>query len=391
MASQFALRGKQALDIKDYNQAIEHFTAAIKDAPSSPEFYLQRAIAHTRAKNYQEALDDSEQAVINGQKRAKREAILQAQFRRGIALHQLSRYSDATFILQLIQSKLGETEKKDYQGLDLWLHKSKAALEKLDEDDEKRKCTITETPTPRKTSTPVGGSTATMSPPVAPPTSTSHITPNPPQTAPDKIRHEFYQTTENVYFTLLAKGVPKDKAQVEITSRALSISFPLNNGADYDFTIEPLFGAVQVEKCITRILPSKIEIILVKATPGQKWATLEAADSVTNDEDEESKRAVFAESDPASAPAYPTSSKTGPKNWDKIVDGDDDDEIEGGDETNHFFKKLFKDASPEMQRAMMKSYTESNGTSLSTNWDEVSKGKVETIPPSGMEAKEWTK
>ena len=40
---------------------------------------------------------------------------------------------------------------------------------------------------------------------------------------------------------------------------------------------------------------------------------------------------------------------------------------------------------------MMKSYTESNGTSLSTNWEEVSKGKVETLPPDGMEAKAWGK
>jgi len=68
---------------------------------------------------------------------------------------------------------------------------------------------------------------------------------------------------------------------------------------------------------------------------------------------------------------------------------DDDDDYEGGDEANHFFKKLFKGSSPEVQRAMMKSYTESNGTALSTNWEEVSKGKVDTLPPDGMEAKGW--
>jgi len=37
----------------------------------------------------------------------------------------------------------------------------------------------------------------------------------------------------------------------------------------------------------------------------------------------------------------------------------------------------------------MKSYTESNGTALSTNWSEVGKGKVETSPPEGMIAKQW--
>jgi suppressor of G2 allele of SKP1 len=36
---------------------------------------------------------------------------------------------------------------------------------------------------------------------------------------------------------------------------------------------------------------------------------------------------------------------------------------------------------------MMKSFVESNGTCLSTNWNEVSQGKVETKPPEGMIAK----
>jgi suppressor of G2 allele of SKP1 len=38
---------------------------------------------------------------------------------------------------------------------------------------------------------------------------------------------------------------------------------------------------------------------------------------------------------------------------------------------------------------MKKSFVESNGTNLSTNWDEVSKGKVKVTPPDGMEAKPY--
>ena len=37
----------------------------------------------------------------------------------------------------------------------------------------------------------------------------------------------------------------------------------------------------------------------------------------------------------------------------------------------------------------MKSYVESNGTALSTNWEQVKQGKVETSPPDGMTAKKW--
>ena len=43
------------------------------------------------------------------------------------------------------------------------------------------------------------------------------------------------------------------------------------------------------------------------------------------------------------------------------------------------------------KRAMMKSYQESNGTVLSTNWDEVGSKKIECTPPDGMEAHKWEK
>jgi suppressor of G2 allele of SKP1 len=69
---------------------------------------------------------------------------------------------------------------------------------------------------------------------------------------------------------------------------------------------------------------------------------------------------------------------------------DDMDDLDyGGDEANLFFKKLYASADDDTKRAMMKSYVESNGTVLSTNWAEVGKGKVETSPPDGMEAKKW--
>ena len=85
-------------------------------------------------------------------------------------------------------------------------------------------------------------------------------------------------------------------------------------------------------------------------------------------------------------PAYPTSSRSGPKDWDKIGDGED---VEDGQDVNFFFKNLFKNATPEQQRAMMKSFTESNGTSLSTDWNDVKGRTVETSPPDGVEAKKW--
>ncbi|KJZ74501.1 hypothetical protein HIM_06097 [Hirsutella minnesotensis 3608] len=90
----------------------------------------------------------------------------------------------------------------------------------------------------------------------------------------------------------------------------------------------------------------------------------------------------------APGPSYPTSSRSGPKDWDKIGAELDEEDDSAGD-VNVFFKSLYKNATADQRRAMMKSFTESNGTSLSTDWNDVRGRKVETMPPEGVEAKKW--
>ena len=51
--------------------------------------------------------------------------------------------------------------------------------------------------------------------------------------------------------------------------------------------------------------------------------------------------------------------------------------------------QIFADADEDTKRALMKSYSESGGTTLSTNWDEVGKEKVTVKPPAGAEWKNW--
>ena len=383
MATQ-AARGKQLIEDKKFEEAVLALTAALKESPTSPVYLTQRALAYQRNKQYPEALADANAAVVHAHRRAKKELIVDAQVRRGVILYNLERYGDARAVLDIVKRM-----NKDVKEVGTWSALIASKVKALGEDHEKMQVTVKEVPDLDMEALKVGESGPTTS---ATNGAASAPTPAPvAQTPVDKIRHDWYQNNQNVYLTLLAKGVPQDKAVVEITERSMSISFPVAaSDATYDFSLDPLYAPVNVEKCITRVLPSKVEIILAKATPGQKWNALESSEPVaetTTSKTDFAARAVFTASAP-SGPAYPTSSKSGPKDWDKFGEDDDEDE---GDATNAFFKKLYKGASPEVQRAMMKSYTESNGTSLSTNWEEVSKGKVETLPPDGMEAKPWGK
>ena len=406
-----ASRGAAALNAGKFDEAIQEYTAAITVNSNSPDYFVKRSTAYQRASppQYEAALSDADTAVVLAHKRAKRELIAQAQLRRAIVLFCLERYGDAQFVLQVVR-KLDEKEKT----LPIWENKVKQKLKALSEGDDKAKVTVEELP---KIEAPKSSSTQTSQATVAIPTASKPVE----QTPPNKIKHDWYQNNEKVYFTLLAKGVPKEQATIQIAEQSISISFPTVTGSTFEYSLDPLFTQISPSESTYNITPNKVELVLKKATPGIKWSKLEGTEAPTtssNDAGTSSdpvKRAVL--SPEAKAPAYPTSSKSGPKDWDALAqelsrrpkakasdadadvgagDGDggepeweDDDLDVEGDPASGFFKKLFRNADDDTKKAMMKSYQESGGTVLSTNWSEVSKKRVEVSPPDGMEEKKW--
>ncbi|KAH7071518.1 hypothetical protein BKA63DRAFT_518110 [Paraphoma chrysanthemicola] len=385
-----ARNGEAALAASKYDEAIEHYTKALAVNTTAVKYYINRSTAYQRSSKYAEALSDAEIAVVLGTKRGSRELIKDSQFRRALALFFLGRYGDAEHVLKIVK-KLDEKEKT----LPIWEMKVAAKLKDLPEDDEKRKVTVKDVPDVEIPSAPAA-KPASSEVKASPKTDAPADVPKPVVPTPaNKIKHDWYQNNDNVTITILAKGAPKDTTVVEFEKDSFSIAFPIQgSSSDYNFSLDPLYASIDPAESKFRVLSTKVEITLKKATPGVKWHNLEG-DRVVEADKDESKPAIpshvlTGKSNEGSAPVYPTSSKSGVKNWDKLVveDLDDKDEIEG-DETSFFFKKLYKDASPEAQRAMMKSYQESGGTVLSTDWSNVGSKTVVPEPPEGMEAKKY--
>lgn len=220
-----AHRGDTALNAGKYDEAITSYTEAIRQSPSSPTYYVKRSIAYQRSSKVRDALHDAEAAVVLANKRAKREIIAQAQLRRGIAFYHLEQYGDAEFLFGLAR-KLDKNDKS----FGMWEDKVKLKIKGLSaEEESKKKVTVKEMPdievpdvaNVTKSASEAPTAAANFQNGTSAPTPMGEL-PQGVQTAPSKIRHEWYQNNENVYITLLAKGVPRDQATIEIDTNSVS-------------------------------------------------------------------------------------------------------------------------------------------------------------------------
>jgi suppressor of G2 allele of SKP1 len=400
-----AARGATALNAGNYDEAIKQYTAAISVNNRAVDYYIKRSTAYQRAKKYSEALADAEVAVKLAHQRSRRELIKDSQMRRAVSLYHNERYGDAKFVLGIVK-KLDEKEKT----IPIWEAQVEKKLEGLEEGDERAKVEAKEVPdvelpTEKKESA-VKVEAAGKDSGVAQIEGNMASTSLASQPTPaSKIKHQYYDTNDTTVVTLLAKGVSKDKVSVDIEKDSLSISFPVvDRPSDFNFTIDPLYAEVDPSASTYRVTPTKIEVTLKKASPGLRWKALEGSGPASMSSGEQTTIPSHVLSSKANGddqpPSYPTSSKKGVKNWDKVAkeltspsNGEKEDpyeDFEGGDDAGRFFKGLYAGATPEQRRAMMKSYQESGGTVLSTDWSDVGSKTIVPQPPDGMEARKWS-
>ncbi|KAG5363254.1 hypothetical protein CJU89_2420 [Yarrowia sp. B02] len=166
---------------------------------------------------------------------------------------------------------------------------------------------------------------------------------------------DFFQTPTHINAYLYVPDLVNYTPAVTATPTSLTVNFKSNSDKSSSFEKKiDLHGAIEPELLQENVYPTKLEIQMRKKTSGN-WPSLEAGASST----------------PSSSSIAPPTTK----DWSKIQIEDDSDDELNSENPDDFFKALYADADDDTRRAMMKSFVESGGTSLSTDWGKVEKGE----------------
>lgn len=366
MATDPASKAREAFVDDDFQSAVDLYTQAIDLIPKSADLFAERAQANIKLNNFTEAVADANKAIELDPLMSK------AYLRKGIACFKLEEYHTAKAALE--------------KGASLAQNDSRFSklISDCDERIAEETSVLTRSLTPEVppiAAQSVEKSVANLE--EAEEGRSESCQKKEVESVKPKYRHAHYQKPEEVVVTIFAKGVPAKNVSIDFGEQTLSVMIDVPGESKYHFQPR-LFGKIVPDKCRFEVLSTKVEIRLVKAE-AINWPSLEYSKEVV--------AVTHANVSPVlKKPSYP-SSRPRTKDWDKlealVKKEEKEEKLDGDAAVNKLFGDIYKSADEDMRRAMMKSFVESNGTVLSTNWQDVGSKKVEGSPPDGMELKKW--
>nr|ACO12609.1 Suppressor of G2 allele of SKP1 homolog [Lepeophtheirus salmonis] len=354
----FYVQGNEAFVAEDYAKAIDFYTQSLSQRSSpDPDVLISRCHAFIKAEKYKEAKSDADLVI------SLNPCDVKARLRCGIACFHMGKYKEAREAF----SEGHKIDKND-SGFKQWIVWCDDKIKKIEQNHAENEPTSSP-PLPSDSKKIDENSHSSESPK------------SPPVDDTPKVTHGWYQTASSVVVEVRIKNLNGEDLKIEFRPTSFSIRARLPTGKDY-FQEFNLFHPIISEESSYRITSNKVEINLKKAE-GAHWPKLEGSGvdpiaSITLSE--EVKKIPH---------SYPTSSG---KDWNKLekeLTKEAEDKLDGGEELDALFKKIYKDGNDDVRKAMNKSFMESGGTVLSTNWKDIQKEKVDVKPPEGVDFKSW--
>uniref|UniRef100_A0A8C3UJY8 SGT1 homolog, MIS12 kinetochore complex assembly cochaperone n=1 Tax=Catharus ustulatus TaxID=91951 RepID=A0A8C3UJY8_CATUS len=325
--SQF-LRFSDADVDRDPGAAAQELTTALEKNPDDAECYCQRAYAHILLQKYADAVADAKKSLELNPNNAV------ALLRKGLGEYHTKNYASA-----LESFREGQRLDNVDDTFTIWIKRCEETLNASQTDVNSQQ-----------------------------------------QPLPPKIKYDWYQTESQVIVTIMIKNAQKDDVSVQFLERKMNASVRLPSGEDFNLKLDLLHSIVP-EQSTFKVLSTKVEIKM-KKPEAVRWEKLEG-------QGDSPKLKQFT---PDTQHLYPSSSHY-TRNWDKLVveikEEEKNEKLEGDAALNKLFQQIYSDGTDEVKRAMNKSFMESGGTVLSTNWSDVGKRKVEVNPPDDVEWKKF--
>ncbi|NWW14357.1 SGT1 protein, partial [Oreocharis arfaki] len=310
----------------------QELTTALEKNPDDAEYYCQRAYAHILLQKYADAVADANKSLELNPKNAV------ALFRKGLGEYHIKNYASA-----LESFREGQRLDNIDDTFTVWIKRCEETL-----NGKKKHIYFI-----RDLICPVLGSC---------------------------VRYDWYQTESQVIVTIMIKNAQKDDVSVQFLEKKMNASVRLPSGEDFNLKLDLLHSIVP-EQSTFKVLSTKVEIKM-KKPEAVRWEKLEG-------QGDSPKLKQFT---PDTQHLYPSSSHY-TRNWDKLVveikEEEKNEKLEGDAALNKLFQQIYSDGTDEVKRAMNKSFMESGGTVLSTNWSDVGKRKVEVNPPDDVEWKKF--
>jgi len=363
-----AAEAMEAFVDDDFEKSFELYTRVVEKAPDNASSWIHRSATLLKLSRPTEALADAEKAVTLAPKNPK------AHLRRGMALFELGRKPEARACFVA-----GREHDPMSRQLLQWLGKCEASEASPET---------------------AGTNSSDASSGDADPTSTEPVGLSADVTEGDApvvaYKHQWYQSQTHVTIEVLARDVRASEAEFAATEDSATVTIrrePRNGNAaetpPYALRLR-LFGGIHPADSKLTVGVAKVELRLRKSEAIQ-WSDLTAE---AREKTKATQPLNFSDAS-MSRPAYPSSKAAQtkrPTDWDKLeaeLDAEEEEPPSGDAALNKLFQDIYGKADEETRRAMNKSFQESGGTVLSTNWAEIGAKTTEAQPPEGMESKKY--
>lgn len=198
------------------------------------------------------------------------------------------------------------------------------------------------------------------------------------------VKYNWYQNSGNLVICIYAKGVSSDTLIVKAGPWSISVFIKLREKQYYFRDFSFLYREIIEDTLKIQIYTNMVEIKVAKKDASTSWGQLQLYDKDFRKACNLSNDTIVKGENIHPKPLY---KKT--ELWEEEIKKLASDEVQSEDSLEAMFRKIYDNSDDDSKRAMLKSYYESSGTCLSTNWNEVSKKKVDIVPPEGTISKKF--